>query len=310
MRRVGVIGLGPMGLALVSSLVRSGHPVCGFDLSADAQMTASQLGAELATSPRDVATRSDVVITFLPGPVEVIDVALAPDDGVLAGLAPGAAMLDMSTCGPDVAVLLGERFSAVGRRFIDCPVSRKAPNMTVLVGGAPGDLGADADVVAQVARSVIFCGHPGAGYAVKLLNQQVKYSWYLAAAEALLIAEAIGIDPALAADAIEQCSGGDSGLGAAASYFRGDTDFVRSRAPATTIEKDMLLAEKMATMAGVQSRTVGIVADFFLAVGQTRYRNQPYPQSSELLRTFRKRTSRPSIKRGTTGGDASSTDRR
>ncbi len=102
-------------------------------------------------------------------------------------LPTGAALLDMSTCNPEVAAIIGQAYDAAGRRFfVDCPpVSRKAPNMTVLVGGPSGVLGPDADVLAAVSRTLVYCGHRGAGYATKLLNQHVKYSWYLASAEAL-----------------------------------------------------------------------------------------------------------------------------
>jgi hypothetical protein len=143
---------------------------------------------------------------------------------MLTSLRPGALMLDMSTCGPDTAALLGAAFDRAGRRFVDCPVSRKAPGMTALVGGTPGVLGDAADVLDRVSRSVIYCGFCGAGYATKLLNQHVKYAWYLASAGALVLARQFGLDPAVTASAIEQSSGGESGCSTAAKYFRDDMD--------------------------------------------------------------------------------------
>jgi 3-hydroxyisobutyrate dehydrogenase-like beta-hydroxyacid dehydrogenase len=234
-----------------------------------------------------LAAASDVIITFLPGPREVRDVALDPDSGVLAGLRSGAAMLDMSTCGPDLALELGAAFEARGRRFVDCPVSRKAPQMTVLVGGEPGVLGADEDMLTAVSRVIVHCGRLGSGYAVKLLNQHVKYSWYLASAEALLVAEALELDAETVANAIEQSSGSDSGFSTAAKYFRGDVDGMRTHAPASTIEKDLSLAEAMATTAGVRSPLLSEAADFFRAVGGTSFRERPYPESTELLQALR-----------------------
>jgi 3-hydroxyisobutyrate dehydrogenase-like beta-hydroxyacid dehydrogenase len=196
-------------------------------------------------------------------------------------------MLDMSTCHPELAVELGAAFEATGRRFLDCPVSRKAPGMTVLVGGEPGVLGADQEVVDSVSAVVVHCGRLGAGYAVKLLNQQVKYSWYLASAEALLVAEAMGLDADTVATAIEESSGSDSGFGTAAKYFRGDAAGVATHAPASTIEKDLALAEAMSSSAGVRSRVLGEAVDFFATVGSTPYRGRPYPESSALLRALR-----------------------
>ena len=282
-QRVGVIGLGRMGRALATSLLAAGFPVCCHDLSPGALGPAVAEGAVPAPHPRAVAQSSDLVITFLPGPAEVTDVALDATRGVLAGLRPGGLMLDMSTCGPDTAASLGAAFDRAGRRFVDCPVSRKAPDMTVLVGGAPGVLGGAADVLSHVSRTVVYCGFRGAGYATKLLNQHVKYAWYLASAEALALARQFGLDPDVTASAIEQSSGGESGLSTAAKYFRNDADGMLAHAPASTIEKDMRLAEAIAAAAGVRCRTLDVTADFFTAAGLTEFRDLPYPRSCELL---------------------------
>jgi 3-hydroxyisobutyrate dehydrogenase-like beta-hydroxyacid dehydrogenase len=283
MWQVGVIGLGGMGIALTESLLAAGWAVRCFDIRPEPVAAMVAKGARAADGARALAAASDVVLTFLPGPNQVRSVALDPEDGVLAGLRPGAAMLDMSTCGPDLAEELGAAFEAAGRRFVDCPVSRKAPDMTVLVGGERGVLGADEGVLEAVSRVVVYCGRRGAGYAVKLLNQHVKYSWYLASAEALLVGEALGLDAETVASAIEQSSGADSGFSTAATYFRGDEAAVRTRAPASTIEKDLALAEAMAAHAGVRTRLLSQAVDFFVTAGASGDRGRPYPESSELL---------------------------
>jgi 3-hydroxyisobutyrate dehydrogenase-like beta-hydroxyacid dehydrogenase len=281
-----------MGRALAASLLAEGFGVCCHDLSPDAAEPVLAAGAWWAPDPRTVARSCDLVITFLPGPAEVADVALDVRHGLLAGLRPGALMLDMSTCGPDTAALLGSAFDRAGRRFVDCPVSRKAPDMTVLVGGAPGVLGDAELVLARVSRAVVYCGFRGAGYATKLLNQHVKYAWYLASAEAMVLAQQLGLDADVTASAIERSSGGDSGFSTAAQYFTGDLDGVRKHAPASTIEKDMNLAEAMAAAAGVRCPTLEVTADFFTTAGTTPFRDLPYPRSCELLaelRTLRER---------------------
>jgi 3-hydroxyisobutyrate dehydrogenase-like beta-hydroxyacid dehydrogenase len=276
-----------MGVALTESLLDAGWPVLCYDIRPGPVAAMVARGAAEATSPRALAEDSDVVLTFLPGPDQVRDVALDPETGVLAGLRPGGAMLDMSTCGPDLAEVLGEAFDAAGRRFLDCPVSRKAPHMTVLVGGPAGALGEDEEVLAAVSRVIVHCGRRGAGYAVKLLNQQVKYSWYLASAEALIVGAALGLDAETVATAIEESSGSDSGFSTAAKFFRGDAAGIATHAPSSTIEKDLALAEAMAAEAGVRSRLLSAAVDFFATVGGTPYRGRPYPESSALLRELR-----------------------
>jgi 3-hydroxyisobutyrate dehydrogenase-like beta-hydroxyacid dehydrogenase len=276
-----------MGRALAASLLAEGFGVCCHDLSPGAAEPVLAAGAGWAPDARTVARSCDLVITFLPGPAEVADVALDARHGVLAGLRPGALMLDMSTCGPDTATLLGTAFDRAGRRFVDCPVSRKAPDMTVLVGGTPGVLGDAGQVLERVSRAVVYCGFRGAGYATKLLNQHVKYAWYLASAEALMLARQFGLDPDVTASAIGQSSGGESGLSTAAKYFAGDADGMRAHAPASTIEKDMDLAEAMAAAAGIRCRTLDVTADFFTAVGTTPFRDLPYPRSCDILADLR-----------------------
>ncbi|TQN40881.1 3-hydroxyisobutyrate dehydrogenase-like beta-hydroxyacid dehydrogenase [Blastococcus colisei] len=287
MRQVGVVGLGGMGIALTESLLDAGWPVRCHDIRPEPVAAMVARGAGAATSPRALAEVSDVVLTFLPGPEQVRKVALDPDTGVLVGLGAGRAMLDMSTCGPDLAAVLGAAFETAGRRFVDCPVSRKAPNMTVLVGGHAGVLGEDEEVLAAVSRVIVHCGRRGAGYAVKLLNQQVKYGWYLASAEALLVGAALGLDPATVTTAIEESSGSDSGFSTAAKYFLGDAEGITTHAPASTIEKDLALAEAMASDAGVRSRLLAAAVDFFVTAGGTPYRGRPYPESSALLHALR-----------------------
>jgi 3-hydroxyisobutyrate dehydrogenase-like beta-hydroxyacid dehydrogenase len=276
-----------MGQALVTSLLAAGYPVCCHDIRPSAVEPMAAAGASTAPDPAALARSSDFVITFLPGPAEVTSVALDRDRGVLVGLAPGGLLIDMSTCDPATAELIGAAFDRAGRRFVDCPVSHKAPAMTVLAGGQDGVLGEAAEAVERVSRTVVYCGSRGAGYATKLLNQHVKYAWYLASAEALVLAGQLGLDPDVTATAIEQSSGGESGFSTAAKYFRGDVAGMRGHAPASTIEKDMDLAESMAAAAGVRSRTLDVTADFFTTIGTTKYRELPYPQSCEFLTGLR-----------------------
>lgn len=287
MKRIGVIGLGGMGKALVEHLLAEDYTVTCFDTRTEALAATAMHGASTAVSPRQVAQESDVVITFLPGPDEVLDVALHPETGVLGGLAEGAILLDMSTCGPDVAVRIAEAFTRGNRLYLDCPVSGRIPTMTVLVGGEQGVLGANEEFLKDVSGSVIYCGRIGAGYAVKLLNQHVKYAWYLASAEALLIARSYGLDPAFVAKAIEEGSGGKSGLAAAAEYFSGDTSAIRRHGPTRTIDKDMRLAEELADSCGISSPTLQVVADFFREAGRSAFAQKPFPESNALLAELR-----------------------
>lgn len=287
MQDVGVVGLGPMGRALVEQLIAEGYPVSGFDVDAAAVANAAMCGASPMPSARQVAESSDVVFTVLPGPTEVLDAVMDAEVGVLGGLKEGGMVIDMTTGSPRLAEALGASFAAADRAFVDAPVSGRSPRMTVLVGGEEGVLDDNEPLLRAVSASLVYCGRLGAGYATKLLNQQVKYASFLASSEALVLAQKLDLDPAAVAAAIEQCSGGAPVLPHAAEYFRGDARAMRGHAPARTIEKDMLLSEEMAAEAGFDSPTLAAVADFYRTVASTEYRDRPYPESTTLLAKLR-----------------------
>ena len=293
MTNVGVIGLGGMGQALALALISSGYSVTCFDRREDALREVRECGATAGSSARNVAEGSDLVFTSLPGPAQVLSVVLDAEDGVLAGLAPDTTLIEMSTCTPDVSAILVPKFVERGAYFVDCPVSGKAPAMTVLIGGENGALGENEQVLRDVSTELIYCGSAGSGYATKLLNQHVKYSWYLASAEALLVAETMGMDPTLVAEAIAHCSGGKTGLTDAAEFYLDADSITKVHAPSSTIDKDMALAQEMADQAGVECPSLDVVADFFHQVGATPYAGRQYIHSAELLRTLRTEGSKP-----------------
>ncbi|GAB2956353.1 NAD(P)-dependent oxidoreductase [Amycolatopsis acidiphila] len=297
-RTVGVIGLGGMGTALSRELLRANYAVVVHDRRTERVEEIAAAGADVADSAARLAEKCRLVITFLPGPAEVEQVLVHDAASVLSRARAGTIVLDMSTCGPDTATRVGAAFDAAGCVFLDCPVSRKAPEMTVLIGGEPGVLGAAETVLADVSRTLVYCGHRGAGYATKLLNQHVKYAWYLAASEALLIAREWGLDAPTVAGAIEQCSGGDSGLDTAAEFFRGDTSQMATHAPASTIHKDMRLVERLAVASSISSPTADVVADFFERVAETSYFERPYPESTELLACLRRQRPSSDVRKG------------
>ena len=100
MARVGFIGLGIMGAPMAANILRKGHALTVHDLSAEAVIRLTGLGAASAASPADVARRCDIVITMLPDAPDVERVALGPD-GLLEGLSKGSVMIDMSTSAPE-----------------------------------------------------------------------------------------------------------------------------------------------------------------------------------------------------------------
>jgi 3-hydroxyisobutyrate dehydrogenase len=285
---VGLVGLGPMGKALAGALIAAGHDVTVWDRDAEKVATTAMIGASTAVSAAQVATESDVVFTALPDPDAVLDVALGADIGILAGLREGGVLIDMTTATPDVAHTLDDAFSAAGRRFIDAPVSGKAPKMSILLGASRAEVDDDiVELLSDVASSIVYCGVRGGGYAAKLVNQHIKYAWYLASAEALLIAKRFGLDAKTAIDAVKASSGSTRGFDDAAAYFSNDSAAVSKHAPVSTIAKDVRLASELAGAVGVDSPSLAAVCEFFAEAEDSEYAHAPFPASIALLEALR-----------------------
>ncbi|GAB2557088.1 NAD(P)-dependent oxidoreductase [Leucobacter ruminantium] len=197
---VGFIGLGNMGSGMSRNLQESGFRLVVTDLRREAAESLLAGGAEWADTAAEVARRSDVVITMLPTP-RIVSAALHGENGILAGLSAGKTWIDMSTSVPEVADGVREEAEARGIRVVDAPVSGMS------VGAASGMLqifvGADPEVFAELLpvfeamgdpERIINVGGHGAGYAVKLMINQLWFSHLVATAEVLAIGTAAGVD--------------------------------------------------------------------------------------------------------------------
>jgi 2-hydroxy-3-oxopropionate reductase len=196
---VGFIGLGIMGAPMASHLLRGGHPLVVFNRTASKMDALVTQGAQAGRSARDVAARSDVVVSMVADSPDVEQVYLAAD-GVLAAARQGTLLIDMSTISPDVAVRVGRAAAQQGCPMLDAPVSggdvgARNATLTIMVGGAP-DTFERARPILELMGKPILCGPSGAGQKVKACNQTVTALHILAMAEALTLASKAGVDPA------------------------------------------------------------------------------------------------------------------
>lgn len=200
---VGFIGLGHMGSGMVTNLQSAGYPLVVSDRRPDAGRGAVGAGARWADTGAEVAAQADIVITMLPRPADV-DAVLFGEHGVLKGIRPGSTWIDMSTSVPEVEHRVISSTHAVDLHVVDAPVSGMA------VGAAAGSLqifvGADEDDFTRLrpvfnamgnADRVIHVGGHGAGYAVKLMINQLWFSHLVATAEVLATGVAAGVDLAV-----------------------------------------------------------------------------------------------------------------
>jgi len=282
---VGVVGLGAMGRALSESLIAADHAVAVWDRHADRVATTAMIGASPSVSPRQLGEQCSVVFLALPNPTAVREVLLDGETGLLAGLAENALIIDMTTGDPALADEITAAVSELRRgiRYVDAPVSGKAPRLTVLVGGRDGVLGDAEEIVRDVAASIIYTGQLGDGFATKLVHQHVKYATHLAVSEALLIAQRSGLDVGVVIEALRSSTGVEGGFDGAVEYYAGNARAIAKHAPATTIDKDLVMAQALAEAAGVPSATLEVTARFFGDAIQGEYAKRPYPEASALL---------------------------
>jgi 2-hydroxy-3-oxopropionate reductase len=207
---VGIIGLGRMGMPMARNLLKAGFPLTVWNRSRAPIEALAATGAHAAGSARDVAARSDVVITMLPDGPEVEEVLLGPD-GVFDGVRdrapaartasqPGLLIIDMSTISPAVTRRLHGEAASRGCRMLDAPVSggdvgAQAGTLSIMVGGTPADFAAAQPVFAALGRTITHCGPPGSGQLVKACNQIMVAIVLAGVSESLAFAQRAGVAP-------------------------------------------------------------------------------------------------------------------
>lgn len=205
---VGFIGLGNMGSGMTRNLQAAGYPLVVTDLRRESAAALLDGGARWAENPREVASSSDLVITMLPTPKHVADVASGAD-GIIAGLADGGTWIDMSTSVPEVLEAIRRAEAHRGLHLLDAPVSGMsvgASNGTlqIFIGGETADVARLRPVFEAMGdpERILHVGAPGAGYAVKLMINQLWFSHLVATAEVLSVGVAAGVDLGVLRDAL------------------------------------------------------------------------------------------------------------
>ena len=197
-QKVGFVGLGTMGAAMAANLARAGFPLSVWNRTPGRAGPLLALGAVEASSPREVARASDVVVTCVTDSPQVAEV-LFGSDGLVEGLAPGSLFIDCSTISPASAREMGARLKDHGVAMLDAPVSggsegAVAGTLTIMVGGEPTDVERAHDVLHAMGRTVTHLGPIGSGQVAKAVNQVILCGTYLGVAEGIVLAMKAGMD--------------------------------------------------------------------------------------------------------------------
>jgi 2-hydroxy-3-oxopropionate reductase len=197
---IGFIGLGLMGKPMSLNLLKAGYPVVVHSRSPGPVLEVEKLGAKTASSPSEVAAAADVVITMLPDTPDVEKV-LTAENGVFAGMRPGALIIDMSTISPVVTRRLAAEAERRGATMLDAPVSGGdigAINATlsIMVGGPEAAFQKALPIFEALGKNIVRIGESGAGQICKACNQLVAAQTIQAVSEALVLAAKAGVDAA------------------------------------------------------------------------------------------------------------------
>jgi 3-hydroxyisobutyrate dehydrogenase-like beta-hydroxyacid dehydrogenase len=197
MAEVGYVGLGVMGTSIVRRLLAGGHDVTVWNRTREKAEPLLTEGARWAGNPREVAAAGELVFTMVTN-TEAVRAVTEGEDGVLAGLRPGAIYVDMSTANPANTHALAERVAAAGGSMLDVPVS--GTSVTVDRGKASLMVGGDADtferakpVLEAIGPRVIHVGPSGSAVTMKIAVNLSLAVQMLAFSEGVLLAEKGGI---------------------------------------------------------------------------------------------------------------------
>jgi 3-hydroxyisobutyrate dehydrogenase len=187
-----------MGRSMCGHLVAAGYETTVYNRSPEKQKSLIEAGARAATSPKEVAERSDVVFTIVGFPSDVREVTLG-DSGALSGLARGTYLVDMTTSEPALAIEIAREAKAKGIHALDAPVSggdigAREARLSIMVGGDASAFETIRPLFELMGKTIQLQGPAGAGQHTKMVNQILIASNMVGVCEALLYGYRAGLD--------------------------------------------------------------------------------------------------------------------
>lgn len=266
--KIGFIGLGIMGQGMVKNLMKAGFEVNIWNRTPARMDPFCEAGARCCSSPADVAAHSDIIITCVSNTADVEEVILR-ENGVIYGANEGDLVIDMSTISPDTTRYIAGTLKQKGVEMLDAPISggsEGAANgtLSIMVGGDEEQFKRALPVFEAMGKTITHVGDIGAGQMVKLVNQILVVVTMLGVSEALLFAQAGGLDLDKTLNAVSQGAAGSWALN-----NRGPQMIARDWRPGFTIDlqqKDIRLVLEAADKLGVPLLGTGIIFQLYRAL--------------------------------------------
>jgi len=215
-KTIGFIGLGVLGSAMAANLLKDGFQVVGFDVRQDALDALAEEGLQTASSPKEAADRSDVVVTCLPT-IDVLQAVYGGEDGIQASSKDGQIVLETSTFPVAEKEKARDSVLPAGKRVLDCPVSgnrmlAEQKKLTAFASGDEADYEEVKDIIGGFANRHFYVGDFGSGMKMKFCGNILNLVHNAAAAEIMVLGMKSGLDPKMMHEVI-------SGSGSSSSMF-------------------------------------------------------------------------------------------
>jgi 3-hydroxyisobutyrate dehydrogenase-like beta-hydroxyacid dehydrogenase len=264
MATLAFVGLGAMGSRMARRLLDAGHRVAGYNRTPGKAAALVAAGLTLARSPRAAAESADAVFTMVTDNAALRAVALGPD-GVVAGLAPGATFVEMSTVSPALVRELAEAVTARGAAMLDAPVSGSTVTVeqgqaSIVVGGEAAALERVRPYLLAIGPTVTHVGPLGLAKTMKIAINLGLAVQMVAFSESVLLAEKAGITRARAVEAILK-----SVVASPMVKYRGPLVLGMPEEPmfdVSMMQKDMQLALDLGRSLGVNLPTTALTQEY------------------------------------------------
>ena len=265
---IGFIGLGIMGKPMARNLLKAGYSVIVHNRSRGSVDELTKEGAQGATSSKEVAERSEIIITMLPDSPDV-ELVYTAEQGIFTGLKSGQLLIDMSSISPVTARKLAAEAEKRGGDMLDAPVSGGeagaiGASLSIMIGGKVSAVERAMPIFQALGKNIVHVGNAGAGQVTKAANQMVVGTTIAIVSEALVLAAKAGVDPAKVRQAL---------LGGFAQSkileAHGQKMLDRNFKPGFRIrlhEKDMKIALATGSEYGVPLMVTGVVGQMMTAM--------------------------------------------
>tara|TARA_R110002126_G_scaffold27492_9_gene92257 strand:- start:443 stop:1330 length:888 start_codon:yes stop_codon:yes gene_type:complete len=198
-QKIGFIGLGLMGAAMVDRLMSKGHNLIVLGNTSRPRIDAAiAKGAAEAASPKDLASKCDIIMLCMDTSASV-ESRMFGDDGVIAGLKPGSVVIDFGTSLPSSTKNLGDKLAEIGSSYLDGPLGRTPSHalegkLNIMTSGDETAYNKVKPVLEDLAENVFFLGDLATGHTIKLINNFFAMTTASAMSEAFVMADKAGVD--------------------------------------------------------------------------------------------------------------------